>query len=65
MTTREAAIVSAADVLADAYVALYGLDGTSIEDAARAAYTPGGRSIEQIEASIRARRAAASTSVAS
>jgi len=56
VTTREEAIKSAAEPLADAYVIMLGLDGTSVEDAARAAWTPTGPPLHELEAGIRARR---------
>lgn len=61
MTTRAEAITAAAACLAPAYAAMYGLDGTSVEDAARAAYTPGGPSIAELEDRIRTARAALHT----
>lgn len=56
MITRAEAIEGAARALALAYVTLYGLDGTSVEDAAKAAYTPTGPSLEELIIRIRAKR---------
>lgn len=50
--TRDQAITAAADALADGYRTLHGLDGTSVEQAARAAWTPTGPSLEQLIARI-------------
>ena len=55
--TREAAITSASEPLTLAYVALYGLDGTTVEDAARAAWTPSGPPLPDLIERIRDRRA--------
>lgn len=45
--------------LSRAYRRMLGVDGTSVEDAARAAFTPTGPSIRELEAGIRARRRSA------
>lgn len=42
--------------LSRAYRRMLGLDGTSVEDAARAAYTPTGPPVDEIEERIRGRR---------
>lgn len=57
MTTRDECIQSAAAPLALAYVTALGLDGTSVEDAAKAAYTPTGPSRKELERRITALRA--------
>lgn len=49
-------IAAAARILSGAYRTMLGLDGTTVEDAARAAYTPTGPPVEEIEERIRARR---------
>jgi len=53
--TREAAIAAAGRDLAEAYLLL---DELPVEEAARRAYTPTGPPLEELEARIRARRAA-------
>lgn len=53
MTSRAAAVVEAAAVLARARAAL---DERSPREAAEAAYVPGGRSVSDLEAEIRRRR---------
>lgn len=45
--------------LSRAYRRMLGLDGTTIRDAAAAAYTPTGPPLDQIETRIRARRTTA------
>jgi hypothetical protein len=54
--TRDAAITAAAQPLADAYRTLHGIDGSSIEAAARAAWTPTGPSLTNLIDRITARR---------
>lgn len=54
-----APIAAAAAILSRGYRSMLGLDGTSVEDAARAAFTPSGPPVEELEARIRARRAGA------
>lgn len=49
-------IAAAARILSRAYRTMLGFDGTSVEDAARAAYTPTGPPVEEIEERIRERR---------
>lgn len=49
-------ILHAARALAAGYRIMLGLDGTSVQDAARQAYTPTGPSVEEIERRIRKRR---------
>jgi hypothetical protein len=56
MTTRAEAIEAAARALALGYVTALGLDGTSVEDAAKAAYTPTGPDIEELKRRIAAMR---------
>lgn len=46
------AVADAKRILAGAYVSTLGLDGTSVHDAALAAYTPTGPSLEEIELRI-------------
>lgn len=54
--TRNECIQAAAAPLALAYVTALGLDGTSVEEAAKAAYTPTGPGLDEIERRIRAMR---------
>lgn len=56
MTTRAEAITAAADCFARGLRTAYGQDGTTIEEAARLAYTPTGPSIPELEQRIRALR---------
>lgn len=56
MTTRADSITAAADCFARGLRTAYGEDGTSVEEAARLAYTPTGPSIPELEAHIRALR---------
>lgn len=56
MTTRAEAITAAADCFARGLRTAYGQDGTTVEEAARLAYTPTGPSIPELEARIRALR---------
>ncbi|WP_433444517.1 hypothetical protein [Nonomuraea sp. CA-141351] len=53
MTTRAEALAAAGRVLAEARARR---DALSPEDAARAAYVPGGRSVEELTAIIREQR---------
>lgn len=55
--TRAEAVASASDPLTEAYSTLVGLDGSSVEQAARAAWTPTGPSLDELIARIHARRA--------
>jgi hypothetical protein len=54
--TRAEAVTAAGETLAPAVRSLYGLDGTSVEDAARAAWTPSGPALPVLIAAIAARR---------
>lgn len=54
--TRQEAITAAGHALADAYQTLTGLDGTSVEQAARAAWTPTGPPLHELIARIADRR---------
>lgn len=54
--TRAEAVTAAGETLAPAVRSLYGLDGTSVEDAARAAWTPTGPTLPELIAAIAARR---------
>lgn len=56
---RTQAIASATQALATGYATLYGFDGSSIEDAARAAHTPTGPAIPELIERIAAKRALA------
>lgn len=49
-------ITAAGECLTDGYRTLYGLDGTTIEDAAQAAWTPTGPPLDVLIDSIRTRR---------
>lgn len=55
--TRDEAITASAAPLTDAYRALLGLDGTSVQAAARAAWTPTGPSLTELIDRITDRRA--------
>lgn len=55
--TRMDMPLGAGVALSRAYRKMLGLDGTSVEDAARAAHTPTGPSVTELEDRIRARRA--------
>lgn len=55
--TRPEAVAASAAPLADAYRTLLGLDGSSVEAAARAAWTPTGPSLPDLIARITDRRA--------
>lgn len=55
--TREQAICAASQPLSEAYARLLGLDGSSVEDAARAAWTPTGPALPDLIDRIRRRRA--------
>lgn len=55
--TREQAILAAAEPLTRAYTAMLGLDGTTVEQAARAAYTPTGPAFADLIDRITAMRA--------
>jgi hypothetical protein len=60
-----AASIEAAGIpLAYAIDTVYGVDGSTVEEAARAAYTPTGPSIPELEARIRALRAEAAKDAA-
>lgn len=61
MVTREEAIAAAGQILAAGLAAQAAL---SIEEAARAAYTPTGPPIEELQARIRAQRATQATPAA-
>lgn len=54
--TRADAVTAAAAALADGYRTLDGLDGSTVEQAARAAWTPTGPSLEQLITRIAHRR---------
>lgn len=62
MTTRAEAIAAAGEVLAEGRRAAAAM---TVEEQARAAYTPTGPSIAELEALIRAQRAEATTRRAS
>lgn len=55
--TREQAVASTAAPLADAYRTLLGLDGSTVEAAARAAWTPTGPDLSELIERITHRRA--------
>ena len=54
--TRADAITAAGLALADGYRTLDGLDGSTVEQAARAAWTPSGPSLSELTARIADRR---------
>lgn len=54
--TRLDAITAAGECLADGYRTLYGLDGTTVEDAARAAWTPTGPTLATLTGRIAQQR---------
>lgn len=54
--TRDQAIATASIPLSDAYAVLLGLSGHSVEEAARAAYTPTGPDLSELIDRIRSRR---------
>ena len=54
--TRDQAITAAGECIADGYRTLLGLDGTSVEDAARAAWTPTGPPLHELIDRIREHR---------
>lgn len=55
--TRDQAIRVASQSITEAYTTLLGLDGSSVEDAARAAWTPTGPDLPVLIDRIRHRRA--------
>lgn len=55
--TRTEAITASASALADGYRTLLGLDGSTVEVAARAAWTPTGPSLDELIDRISNRRA--------
>lgn len=55
--SRQQAIRAASQPLTEAYARLLGLDGSSVEDAAHAAWTPTGPDLPTLIARIRHRRA--------
>lgn len=55
--TRQQALTAAAEPLTQAYACLLGLDGSTVEQAARAAWTPGGPSLTDLIDRITDRRA--------
>jgi hypothetical protein len=55
--TRDQAIQAAAQPITDGYTTLLGLDGTSVEQAARAAWTPTGPELPELIDRITAVRA--------
>lgn len=55
--TRPEAVAASAAAIADAYRTLLGLDGSSVEEAAQAAWTPTGPTLPELTDRIRARRA--------
>lgn len=54
--TRAQAITAAGHALADAYQTLTGLDGSTVEQAARAAWTPTGPPLDELITRISHRR---------
>ena len=56
MTTRDQAVASAGECIATATRTALGLDGTSVEEAARLAWTPTGPPLDVLIDRIRERR---------
>lgn len=56
MTTRDQAVASAGECIAAATRTALGLDGTSVEEAARLAWTPTGPPLDVLIDRIRERR---------
>lgn len=54
--SKDTAIAQAGAAITSAYVTLLGLDGSTPEEAAAAAWTPSGPSRDEIAARIRTRR---------
>ena len=57
--TRQQAVAAAGECLAEAMRTLYGLDGSSVEEAAMAAQTPNGPSLDELVSRITTLRAQA------